>query len=95
MLILTRYNGQRIVVQSSSGQEIWISCDSQGVFIEGDPIIPIPWEDRVHEELDGELITVIHIGSIGRVKTQHKIGIDAPADYLILREELLTRGERA
>mgnify|MGYP003473701710 FL=1 len=92
MLILTRYNNQRIVVIAPDKSELWIEAHECGIIVRaqyGDYTIPLL--DSEECGLAGEEIVVTHLQSSGRVRQQHRIGIDAPKDYLILREELLNR----
>ena len=90
MLILTRYNNQRIVVIAPDKSELWIEAHECGIIVRaqyGD--YTIPWLDSEECGLAGEEIVVTHLETRCKSKPQHRIGIDAPKDYLILREELL------
>lgn len=92
MLILTRYNNQRIAVIAPDKSELWIEADEDGLSVDAGNIgFSIPWLESSEASLSGETIVVTHLQSSGRVRQQHRIGIDAPKDYLILREELLNR----
>lgn len=97
MLILTRYNNQRIVVIAPDKSELWIEATIEGLRLNkafNDNFTK--WEAKIGWlcesggiELSGQTIVVTHLETRGKSKPQHRIGIDAPKDYLILREELL------
>ena len=90
MLILTRYNNQRIVVIAPDKSELWITATESGLSVEkGDTWDSIEWLCSHDDSLSGQEIVVTHLETRGKSKPQHRIGIDAPKDYLILREELL------
>ena len=92
MLILTRYNNQRIVVIAPDKAELWIAATDCGLTIEqGDTWDSIEWLCSHDDSLSGKTIVVTHLETRGKSKPIHRIGIDAPKDYLILREELLNR----
>lgn len=93
MLILTRYNNQRIVVIAPNRSELWIAATDNGLYVHvrGDFDIVLKWLSSAELELSGQKIVVTHLETRGKAKPQHRIGIDAPKDYLILREELLNR----
>jgi sRNA-binding carbon storage regulator CsrA len=92
MLILTRYNNQRIVVIAPDKSELWITATDCGLTIEqGDTWDSIEWLCSHDDSLSGQEIVVTHLETRGKSKPIHRIGIDAPKDYLILREELLNR----
>jgi sRNA-binding carbon storage regulator CsrA len=93
MLILTRYNNQRIVVIAPDKSELWINATESGLDIGiGDAVFDdLDWLASGEFTLSGQTIVVTHLETRGRTKPQHRIGIDAPKDYLILREELLGR----
>ena len=94
MLILTRYNGQRIVVIAPDDQELWITADEHGLAVDIGAISDnMAWQESSEYELAGETIIVCHMMTTGRNKPQHRIGIEAPKDYVILREELIKSGE--
>jgi len=93
MLILTRYAGERVRIESPQGRQIWIDSDEQGLWIDDDGgYEPIEWQGASTFELDGEDIRILHMGTTGR-RIQHRLGIDAPKDYVILREELINSGK--
>lgn len=97
MLILTRYNNQRIVVIAPDSLELWIEATNEGLRLHkvfDDDFTK--WEAKIGWlcesggiELSGQTIVVTHLQSSERARQQHRIGIDAPKDYLILREELI------
>jgi sRNA-binding carbon storage regulator CsrA len=97
MLILTRYNNQRIVVIAPDKSELWVTATESGVMLADE-------KDYLHciteigsfagLSLEGEQIAVTYLETRGKSKPIHRIGIDAPKDYLILREELLNREEK-
>jgi sRNA-binding carbon storage regulator CsrA len=90
MLILTRYNNQRIVVIAPDKSELWITADELGISVDmGSVGYNIDRLSFGRYDLVGAEIIVTHLRSSGRNKPQHRIGIDAPKDYVILREELL------
>lgn len=95
MLILTRYNNQRIVVIAPDKSELWIAVIGNEILISGwHGVFAMEHLDSDGFDLAGEEIVVTHLETRGKSKPQHRIGIDAPKDYLILREELLTREEK-
>lgn len=87
MLILTRYPGERIRIESAIGNHLWIDCDEQGILYGND--IAIPWKENAQLDFDGADIVIAHLGSYGRTRITHRIGIEAPKNYVILREELI------
>ena len=96
MLILTRYNNQRIVVIAPDKSELWVTADDGLLIIVGHPkethcITP---NNQSEIELSGQKIVVTYLETRGITKPQHRIGIDAPKDYLILREELLNQPQK-
>ena len=92
MLILTRYNNQRIVVIAPDGTEAWIKATQDGVVVTQVVCgVIIDWYMSYEFDLSGQTIVVTHLETRGKSKPIHRIGIDAPKDYLILREELLNR----
>lgn len=96
MLILTRYNNQRIVVIAPDKSDLWITSDYDGLWIfepVGDPSF-IESLSSASFDVSGQKVVVTYLNRYGKVRTTHRIGIDAPKDYLILREELLTREEK-
>ncbi len=93
MLILTRYNNQRIVVIAPDKSELWVVAEHDGLRVTAPSHFIIDWLGSDEFDLQGQTIVVTHLETRGKSKPQHRIGIDAPKDYLILREELLTREE--
>ena len=95
MLILTRYNNQRIVVIAPDKSELWVEASESGISTYNDnDFILADWLGVTEFDLSGQTIVVTHLETRGKSKPQHRIGIDAPKDYLILREELMNRGEK-
>ena len=43
---------------------------------------------------DYHKVVVTYLNRYGKARTTHRIGIDAPKDYLILREELLNQPQK-
>lgn len=94
MLILTRYNNQRIVVIAPDLSELWIEADEQGFIVDiGDDSYNLGWLAVGEYDLEGEKVIVSHLSSRGSHKPQHTIGIDAPKSYGIWREEIIPQQE--
>jgi len=89
MLIITRYAGERFVIQSPQGNSLWVDCDEQGLFYCDEAATPIPYCGVSRPDFDGQALLIAHLSSSGRNRINHRIGIEAPKDYKIWREELL------
>lgn len=102
MLILSRKIGERVRVTTPCNRKIWLEQADGHVLVDSDGL-------PVHVKPDGSLMVIMPSGE--RIKVQHTvksvraytrepmdragIGITAPFEYAILREELIgTEGRR-
>ena len=91
MLVLTRLLGQRIVIQSPRGKALWVSLDQAGFWYvdDGGDVCSVSDTEADTITLDGQDVQIAHLKVDYRHKERERIGVSAPRDYLILREELI------
>lgn len=98
MLILSRRIGQRIRIRDPDGWICWCWIDSIGsVTVSHNGRMDASNKHRIYH--DGDPLTIVYKpmtyrDSVGKERKSHGIGIAAPFEYNIAREELLDEDEQ-
>lgn len=98
MLILSRRIGQKVRIRNPDGFVCWCWIDKIGtVAIDCNGHAESLDTHRIHN--DGDRITVVYkpmeyTDKVGKRRKSHGIGIAAPLEYAIAREELLDEDEQ-
>lgn len=98
MLILSRRIGQKVRIRNPDGWICWCWIDSIGsVTIDCTDYTGASNKHRIYH--DGDPITIVYKpmryrDSVGKERKSHGIGIAAPLEYNIARDELLEEDEQ-
>lgn len=95
MLILGRKLGERVRIETPCGSFIWVTMGDRRVYADAPHCRMYNLDNgAIKIEFGSDVITTcymektIHAAS-KTLMNRHGIGIDAPRDYMILREELI------
>lgn len=90
MLVLGRREGQRTRIVTPCGSTIWVVMRKGHLTVEreGLPTLEADFEDSVWLDYGDDTIEIVYCPYSTKF-TGNRIGIAAPKDYIIMREELV------